>query len=114
MGLAELVPQFLMARIDSITRIVQGNNQRMWETQGANIGGEWQGNDLVDTGALRDDLTTTTVELSNGEIRWASDLDYADYVDARYTIYGADQQAIDEIAHEFPDYVQEVLSQVIG
>jgi hypothetical protein len=86
---------FIEENFEILQSMVQENNLRIFNSQGASIEGDWQGNTLVNTGALRDSLASTQIVVDpDGTIRWASDLDYAVHVDAKYTIYGTDEETL--------------------
>lgn len=106
------IPQWLLENVDEIETIVHANNNRIWSTQGANIDADWEGNDLVDTGALRDDLATVDLIVVGDELFWASDIPYAQHVDARYRIYGIDQEAMDEIGETFVNWFNEKVAEI--
>lgn len=81
--------------------MVNENNERVWATQGTNIGGNWEGNTLVATGALKGSLVNASLMIVGDSIVWSSDLDYAEFVDQKFKIYGADDKLLMDIAEGF-------------
>lgn len=80
-------PSFLQREISII---FQSHNIRIWQTKGGEIGSDWQGHTLIDTGKLFDSLNSEQIEISgNGtKLVYTSNVDYSKYVDEKYGIYG--------------------------
>lgn len=66
-------------------RIIQKNFENIWNTRGAAINSDWQGNDLVNTGSLRRSLTGGTINVSGTTISITATPPYASYVNDKYT-----------------------------
>lgn len=104
--LTEMVrdPMFL----SKIEDLVNSNFDRVFETQGLNIGSDWQGNDLVDTGRLKLSLTTKgqlDIQVSGNEIVFSSSVSYSSLVNDRFVFYGID----DEFDSKFNEIVSDFL-----
>lgn len=82
-------PNFL----DLLRGLVANNFDRVWATQGANIGEDWNGRTLVKTGRLRASLTTPgaiDLDIVGDFAVFSSRVSYDRYVDGRYRFYGLD------------------------
>ena len=88
--------------------IISDNFQGIWASKGGDIGADWNGYDLVQTGNLRDSLTNTArlrvIQVGN-VITFGSNVDYAPYVNDRYRFFGVTQYT----ALELSDLVGEFL-----
>lgn len=107
-----VLESFLDERMSELNAYVNEHGERIWATQGANIGADWQGNTLVDTGALRDSMSSVQLMRMGDTLVWASDLDYAEYVDERYEIYGVDEELKRRVIEEFATYVDDKLKEL--
>lgn len=97
--------RYLDVEVSEIEQYVGENNERVWATRGSNIGASWA-TDLVQTGRLRDSMTSPTVFIRDGEIRWVSDVSYAPAVNQRATVYGADDELIERILEGFAEWFE--------
>lgn len=78
-----------------LRELVGQNFEVVWSSKGAVIGENWDGNTLVDTGNLRDSLTTPgrlNVTQVGDRLVFSSDASYAPYVNARFSFYGLSPQ----------------------
>lgn len=82
--------------IDQLREIIAGNFQSVWNSDGSIIGEDWDGNDLVRTGNLRNSLTSASrirVTRVGSLVFFGSDVSYAEYVNDDYTFIGLSDQA---------------------
>jgi hypothetical protein len=96
---------YLDAQTETLEAYVNENNQRIWATKGSNIGANWQGKELVNSGALRASMTSVQLVRVGETLYWSSDLDYAQYVDEKFTIYGADEVLLDRITSGYREFI---------
>lgn len=79
--------------LDLLRGLLANNFDRVWVSQGASIGEDWDGRTLVKTGRLRASLTRPgqiQFVISNDKVTFTSGVSYAKYVNDRYTFYGVD------------------------
>jgi len=93
--------------IDQLREIIAGNFQAVWSSDGSIIGENWDGNDLVRTGNLRNSLTSASrirVTRVGSLVFFGSDVSYAEYVNDDYTFIGLSdptQQAINNVVTQW-------------
>ena len=79
--------------LDLLTGLVANNFDRVWRSEGASIGEDWNGRTLVKTGRLRASLTTPgaiDLQVVGDFAVFSSRVSYDRYVDGRYRFYGVD------------------------
>ena len=95
--------------VDDVRTLAANNFDRVWSTQGANIGSDWNGNDLVQTGNLRLSLTTAgsiNLMIVGDTVTLTSSVSYARHVDDRYSFYGIDSVFDQEFTALVENYLQ--------
>lgn len=126
----DLVSQFIQDNFNDLQEIVRRNNRRIWQTKGESIDENWgdyqttgkgrsgkvrvEGRPvtLVDTGELLASMVSADLIQQGTRVYWQSDVDYARYVDERYTIYGVDDMAMDEISTLFDAWFQNEITRI--
>ena len=81
------------AFIADLEVLVANNFDRVWGSQGANIGSDWNGNTLVKTGRLKLSLTApgaANLQIIGDKVIISSTVYYDQYVNDRYVFYGVD------------------------
>ena len=88
--------------IDHIRDIVKQNFRDVWASKGAAIDQDWAGRTLVQTGNLRNSLTTDRIEMRviNGVLTFESRVTYSKFVNDMYTYYGLTDKAQRQIQGE--------------
>jgi hypothetical protein len=109
--LSQALEMFLDSQMPELESFVHDNNERVWLSRGSTIGADWKGNDLVQTGKLRDSMTSVDLVRVGDTLFWRSDLDYAVHVDERYSIYGADDLLIRRIEERWTIWVEQMLEE---
>lgn len=117
-----IIGAFLDANQGELQEIVRRNNRRIFATKGEAINEDWgvykttgkgrsgkvrvEGRpvNLVDTGNLLASMVSAELEREGNRLFWQSDVEYAQYVDENYTIYGVDAQALNEISDLFESW----------
>lgn len=85
--------EYFMARLRDI---IAENFQSVWSSDGGIIGEDWDDNDLVDSGNLRDSLTSASrlkITKVGSLIIVSSEVYYAEYVNDRDQFYGLSSPA---------------------
>lgn len=97
------------SEFQSELREIMGENfEIIFDSDGGAIGSDWDGNDLVDTGALKESLTNPSrlkVQVSGDRIIFSSDESYAPYVNDRYKFYGVAPQTQNKIVDLIENYL---------
>ena len=90
-----------------VQKILQKNFTDIWATRGAAINESWDGHTLVQTGNLRNSLTTNRLQIRviGNRLYFESNVSYAPYVNDLYRFYGITPTAADAL----DDAVSEVL-----
>jgi hypothetical protein len=82
-----------------IQDIVKGNFSDVWATDGASIGADWNGRDLVESGALKASLTSGTPATFNATgFNITSNRNYASFVNNRYRFMTLSSTSLKQIA----------------
>jgi hypothetical protein len=79
--------------LDLLRGLLANNFERVWGSEGANIGSDWNGRTLVKTGRLRASLTRPgqiQFTISNDKVTFTSSVGYDKYVNDMYRFYGVD------------------------
>ena len=81
--------------LDRLTELVSENFERVFGSQGSNIGEDWNGRTLVKTGNLKLSLTSPNrlnVQVFGNAVTFSSTVYYAGYVNDLYVFYGVDNE----------------------
>jgi hypothetical protein len=96
--------------VEELRVLVATNFDRVWGSQGSNIGSDWNGNDLYETGRLKLSLTTPgnlNLQIIGETVLINSSVSYARYVNDRYVFFGVD----DTFDAELTQLIERYLSQ---
>jgi phage gpG-like protein len=88
-----------------IEQVLAESFEDVWSSEGQAIGEDWNGRTLVQTGRLRDSLTSPVVLRINGGWRVETRVPYASFVEDRYRFMAL----TDEAAQRIAQYVAENL-----
>lgn len=108
----ESLSLFLDEAMPELESYVRDNNERVWMTRGTNIGGNWGDLTLFDTGNLKRSMTSVNLLRVGDQLFWKSDMDYAEFVDEKYTIYGADPTLLQNITTRWKDWFEEQITRL--
>ena len=90
--------------------IVIENFDRVFDTEGSNIGENWDGNSLVDSGRLKVSLTSVGeigIQVSGDTIIFSSDVPYSSDVNNKYSFYGVDSEFNEELSALVTEYLND-------
>jgi len=96
--------------IDRLTNLVSENFDRVFSTEGSNIGENWNGRSLVKTGNLKLSLTSPSrlnVQVFGNEVTFSSTVYYAGYVNDLYVFYGVDNIFDMELSNLVTDFLKD-------
>jgi len=96
--------------IDQLTDLVAENFDRVFATEGSNIGEDWNGNTLVKTGTLKLSLTSPSslsVQVFGDSVTFSSTVFYAGYVNDMYTFTGVDSQFDADLSNLVTDFLKQ-------
>ena len=98
------------AFVEDLRELVASNFDRVWGSQGANIGSDWDGNTLVRTGRLKLSLTAPgllNLQIIGDTVLINSSVSYARFVNDRYVFYGVDNTFDAELTRLIEDYLSQ-------
>jgi hypothetical protein len=98
------------AFIEDLRELVASNFDRVWGSEGANIGSDWDGNTLVRTGRLKLSLTAPgllNLQIIGDTVLINSSVSYARFVNDRYVFYGVDNTFDAELTRLIEDYLSQ-------
>lgn len=93
----------------SLEELVAQNFDRVFDTEGSNIGEDWGGNDLVDTGRLKVSLTSVgemNIQVVGDSIVFSSNVPYSSFVNDNFRFYGVDESFDEELTQLVTEYLQ--------
>lgn len=93
----------------SLEQLVAQNFDRVFDTEGSNIGSDWDGNDLVDTGRLKVSLTSVgemNIQVAGDTIIFSSNVSYSSFVNDNFRFYGVDDEFDAELSDLVTDYLK--------
>ena len=96
--------------LDLLTGLVANNFDRVWRSEGASIGEDWDGRTLVKTGRLRASLTRPgqiQFTISGNEVTFTSGVGYDRYVNDAYRFYGVDNTFDNALGDLVNGYLQQ-------
>ena len=103
-GFSELAEKFRRILADSegaSTSILKENFREVFSSRGSDIGSNWKGNDLVDTGRLRSLLTSgSAIKTSGGKISVRLPEGYL-FLNDRYKFLGVSRDNLKKISSLF-------------
>jgi len=94
----------------SLEELVAQNFDRVFDTEGANIGSDWDGNDLVDTGRLKVSLTSIgemNIQIVGDTIIFSSGVSYSSFVNDNFRFYGIDDEFDSALSDLVTDYLRQ-------
>jgi phage gpG-like protein len=74
-----------------LRELIAENESEVWASEGGSIGESWNGNTLVDTGALKASMTNPNalrVQVQGNIITFGSNVSYAGFVNDKYVFAG--------------------------
>ena len=95
--------------VRSLEQLVAQNFDRVFDTGGNNIGSDWDGNDLVDTGRLKLSLTSIgemNIQVSQGMLIFQSNVSYSSFVADNFRSYGVDDEFDEKLTRLVTEYLQ--------
>ena len=96
--------------LDLLRGLLANNFDRVWGSQGASIGEDWNGRTLVKTGRLRASLTRPgqiQFTISNNQVTFTSGVSYSKYVNDMYRFYGVDDTFDNALGDLVNGYLQQ-------
>jgi len=96
--------------LDLLRGLLANNFDRVWGSQGASIGENWNGRTLVKTGRLRASLTRPgqiQFTISNNQVTFTSGVSYSKYVNDMYRFYGVDDTFDNSLGDLVNGYLQQ-------
>jgi len=96
--------------LDLLRGLLANNFDRVWGSQGASIGENWNGRTLVKTGRLRASLTRPgqiQFTISNNQVTFTSGVSYSKYVNDMYRFYGVDDTFDNALGDLVNGYLQQ-------
>jgi hypothetical protein len=83
----------------AIKLAIKDSFTEVWATEGASIGADWKGRDLVKSGALKRDMTSGRgITIKPQSITIRSSRPYASFVNRRYRFMALSSKALRQIA----------------
>ena len=95
--------------VRSLEQLVAQNFDRVFDTGGNNIGSDWDGNDLVDTGRLKLSLTSIgemNIQVTGDTLVFQSNVSYSSFVNDNFRFYGVDDKFDSELTQLVTHYLQ--------
>jgi hypothetical protein len=87
----------------NIADAIKDNFEEVWATKGASIGSRWENNvDLVETGALRNQMTSgRNFRINKNQIIISATLPYSSFVDKKYPFMDLSAGTLNRIANVY-------------
>jgi hypothetical protein len=85
--------------LNRVRDVIKDNFTEIWASEGSSIGGDWKGRDLVDTGALKQEMTSGRgIKINPQSITITSSRPYASFVNKRYRFMALSSKALRQLA----------------